>query len=548
MKRRKLATAAALVAGASLLALSLPTADAHSAAPSKAAKKGGTLNVDWVDSDTDYIDPAFAYYQLSWEVEYSTCSKLNNYQDGTSKDPRAQKLISDAANPPKISGDGKTYTYTIKKGIKFNTGEELTALHFKKSLERALAKGMSSPAVSFFSDIVGAAAYADGKAKAISGISAKGSQITYKLTKADPTFLARNAMPFTCPLPKSLWANRDKKGLQGGVPGAGPYYIEKWTPKRSMIVKKNPNYKGSRPANVDQIVIKANVPAKTTILNVKKGVADIANGRYDNSAYADVKNGFPKQYHVDPELRIDYIAMNTSRAPFAGNVDLRKAINYAIDRTQLNRLAGVDAGVILSNMIPRSIPGHLASNENLYPPVSDPAKAKTLVGSATVPTLTMYSSTGPSQDARIQVYKANLAAVGLNLDVQQFDRGDQFQKEGVKGAPYDLADEAWGADYPDPFDFVNILLDGNNIADANNVNFAYLNDPKWNAEMARVTGIANQKARLVAFGELDKQLTTEVVPWAVRGQANSRLFVSKRLGAYTYHPIYSLDYPAMSVS
>ena len=549
MKRRTIASLAALAAGVSLVAFSLPGASARDAAPTKAAKKGGTLKIDWVESDTDYIDPALAYYQLSWEVAYSTCSKLVNYQDGNGNDPRAQNLIPDAATATaKVSGDGKSYTYTVKSGLKFSYGEPLTALAYKKTMERTLAKVMSSPSYGFFNDIAGAAAYNKGTAKSISGITVSGNKITYKLNKADPTFLARNAMPFTCPLPPSLWKNRDKKGIQKTLPGSGPYFISNWAPKRSMIVKTNPNYKGKRPHNVDEIQFKVNVPAETAVLNVTKGTSDIANGRYANSAYADFKNKFANRYHVDPELRIDYIAFNTSREPFASNVDLRKAVNNAIDRTAINQLAGVDAGRIQTNMIPKGIPGYSEANSKLFPLVADVAAAKTLVGSkAPSAPLVMYSTTGPAGDARAQLYKSQFQAAGLQLDVQQFDRGDQFQKEGVKGAPYDMADEAWGADYPDPFDFINILLDGTTIQDSSNVNFAYLNDPAYNTKMADTNKIASPKARLVAYGQLEKDLSTQVVPWAVRGQANSRLFSSPRLKTWTYHPIYSLDYGVMSV-
>ena len=534
MKIRHLASLTALAAGATMLVLAAPGAQARAGkASSGAAKKGGTLKVDWVESDTDFIDPAFAYYQLSWEVENSTCRKLTNYFDAADTNPKAQNLIPDAAVAmPKVSSDGKTYSYTLRSGIKYSNGEPLTAVDYKMAFSRFMDKKMSSPATAFFGDIT--------------GISAKGNALVYKLKAADGTFLARNSMPFTCPLPKSLYKNRDAKGIQKTIPGAGPYYVSSWTPKRSLILKRNPNYKGNRPANPDEIDIKANVPADAAVLDVTKGTTDIANGRYANSAYADFKNKYPTRYHVNPELRIDYLAFNTARPAFATNVNLRKSVNYAIDRTAINNLAGVDAGLIQSNMIPKGIPGNSKSGD-VYPPVSDPAKAKGLAGSGTSAPLVMFSSTGPASDARIQLFKSEFQAAGLQLDVQQFDRGDQFQQEGVKGAAYDIADEAWGADYPDPFDFINVLLDGNTIAAKGNVNFSYLNDPEWNDKLAKTNAIASPKARITAYGQLEKDLQEQVVPWAVRGQANSRLFSGPRLKNWTYHPIYSLDYGVMSV-
>ena len=77
----------------------------------------------------------------------------------------------------------------------------------------------------------------------------------------------------------------------------------------------------------------------------------------------------------------------------------------------------------------------------------------------------------------------NLKAIGIDVEVRQFARAIQFSKEGTKGEPFDIAFEGWQADYPDPYDFLNVLLDGRTIKDANNVNFSYLNDPAVNAKL-----------------------------------------------------------------
>jgi len=119
-------------------------------------QKGGTLKVLLAD-DTDYVDPALAYYQISWQFEYSTCLKLLNYPD--SAGDAGSQLVPEAATAlPEVSADGKTYTFTIKPGQKFSppSTEEVTAQTFKYAIERDLNPKMQSPAASFISDIVGA--------------------------------------------------------------------------------------------------------------------------------------------------------------------------------------------------------------------------------------------------------------------------------------------------------------------------------------------------------------------------------------------------------
>ena len=84
--------------------------------------------------DIDFIDPALAYYQTSWQIEYATCVKLLNYPD---KSGDAGKVLTpEAASAlPTVSADGKTYTFTVPAGkFKFNTGEPVTAATFQHAL------------------------------------------------------------------------------------------------------------------------------------------------------------------------------------------------------------------------------------------------------------------------------------------------------------------------------------------------------------------------------------------------------------------------------
>src|SRR5712691_4480937 len=105
---------AALAIGAGLLVaagFASPASSKNAVSSSKVAKTGGTLRINLV-SDTDYVDPALAYYQISWQFEYATCAKLLNYPDKDA--PAGSQLVADAATGlPRVSSDGKTYTFTV---------------------------------------------------------------------------------------------------------------------------------------------------------------------------------------------------------------------------------------------------------------------------------------------------------------------------------------------------------------------------------------------------------------------------------------------------
>jgi ABC-type oligopeptide transport system substrate-binding subunit len=153
MKRRFWASVALAATGAALLV------SAGFAGPQAAAKgeaRGGTLRVD-LRTDWDYIDPSLAYFTQSWQILNATNLKLLGFPD--KEGPGGSRMVAQAAAGfPKVSRDGKTYTFTIRPGFKFSNGAPVTAANFAASINRALIPRMQSPASSFLDDVVGAAA------------------------------------------------------------------------------------------------------------------------------------------------------------------------------------------------------------------------------------------------------------------------------------------------------------------------------------------------------------------------------------------------------
>ena len=112
----------------------------------------------------------------------------------------------------------------------------------------------------------------------------------------------------------------------------------------------------------------------------------------------------------------------------------------------------------------------------------------------------------------------------------------QIGKIQTRGEPFDLALNGWGADYADPFDFINVLLYGPSLQAANNVNISYFNDPTYNKKMEQAAALAGA-ARDKAYGALDIDLMKNAAPLAPILNANNRYFVSARFGCWTYQPV-----------
>ncbi len=546
MRSKRWLTAVAVALG--LFALLAASA---SAKVKSHAASGGTIQVD-LQSDLDYSDPALDYYQPGWEIEYATCLKLLNYKDANG--PQSSQLVPDAASFPKISNNGKRYDFTVNAGwTKFSNGQPVTAANFKAAFDRDADRQMQSPAISFFSDVVGS------DTSPVSGVQVRGNHLIVNLTKPAPDFEARVAMPFFCAIPTNL--AHDPNGVLA-PPSAGPYYIASRTPNKEIVVKKNPYYKGTRPHNISEIHFNVGETLDATYLRIQQGSTDYADSGIPPAAWAQAAQQYgvnkpqagKPQFYVRPDLSVRYYAFNHDRPMFQkagsnglGNVALMKAINYALDRHATLAQRGYLGGKRTDQILPPGIAGF--RDANLYPlqgPDLKTARAwMTKAGRLPGSSLVYYTCNAGSCPLRAQILQFDLKQIGLNLDIRPFSRGVQFVKEGNRGEPFDIADESWLADYADPYDFINVLLSGDNIHATNNNNYAYFNSPQYNQLMAQAQQLTGN-ARSNAYGNLDVNIMKNAAAWAPWDNDANRLFLSPHIGTFTYNNVYGIDYAAIT--
>jgi ABC-type oligopeptide transport system substrate-binding subunit len=388
------------------------------------------------------------------------------------------------------------------------------------------------------SDVVGAST------SPVSGVKAQGNHLVVTLTKASPDFLARIAMPFFCAIPANL--PHDPNGVLT-LPAAGPYYVASRTPNKSILLKTNPYYKGKRPHNAAQINYTVGNSLDATYLRVLQGSTDYASGGIPPASYAEAAEKFginKTQFWVQPLLSTSYLAFNTSRGIFKNNIALRKAVNQVIDRRAMLSQSGYLAGKRTDQILPPGMAGF--RDADLFP-LKQPniAAAKKLAeGHTGDGNVVLYESNRGASPLRAQIIQYNLAQIGLKVDTKLYARAVQLTKEGTRGEPYDIADESWGADYADPYDFINVLLNGTSIQKANNVNFSYFNDPTYIKQMEQAAGLAGPE-RAAAYSKLDLDLAKNASPLAAWDVDNERDFFSARTGCQLYHPVYGMDIAAL---
>lgn len=546
-KRSWLFSIVSLAAGASLIVAAFAGPAAGGSASSE-ARKGGTLRVNVAGTDIDDIDPSIAYGTTSWSMEYATALKLLNYPDAAA--PRGSRLVPEGAASYSVSRDGKTYTFNIRSGFRFSDGRKVTANNYAYAINRAADKDLQSPAFQFVSDpagtnIVGMQDVRDGKAGKARGVKvlANGARLQITLTKADPTFIAKITMPFFQAMSTRL--PRTKKVISVSkltdLPSAGPYYVSFREPNRTAILKRNPNYKGPRPSNADAIEFRMNVDLQAGYTQVQAGEVDTQFG-LPPTAPAELAQRYgvnKSQFFVEPLNCTRYIALNTQRPLFQNNIALRQAVNYAISRQAMIQQYGAFAGTPTDQILPPGMPGF--RNAAIYPSTPNMAKAKQLAAGKTRggKAVVYYGLTGVGPQL-LELTRAALAQIGIETDARGFRGFAIYDAAGKRNSDHDLVvGSGWCQDYPDPYDFVNILLYGGNIQEDNNNNLAYFNNPAYNRKMeaaAKLTG----DARLKAYGDLDIDIIKNQAPWASWQTISDRWFIGRRLDpkSFVWQPVY----------
>jgi ABC-type oligopeptide transport system substrate-binding subunit len=530
MTGKRLLGAVTAVLGVAVLAAAVATA-----AP--VAKKGGTVVVE-MTTDVDYVDPQLSYYGETWKLEAATACKLMNWPD---KEGAAGAVATPevAAGLPLISRDGKTYTFTIRSGFRFSNGKPVTAQSFVDAFNRFANPKMQSTGVQFLDIVKGAQAVVDGKASTISGVTAKGSKLVIQLTKPSPDLLARTTMPFVQAIDPTLAGQIDANGINEYA-SCGPYYFSSRTPGRSVTLKRNTYYKGPRAANADTIQVNIGNDVAVEYQNVEKGTTDYASGGIPATEWKNVvtRYGLNKKdgrVQVRPLLDIRYVAMNHARPLFRDNPGLAKAVNWAVDRQAFAAQGGYLYGKRTGQILP---PGMLGYNpQGIYPlriTANTAKQAKKLAqGNLRDGKAVLWSANSGTAPLQAQLIQYNLSQIGLDAEIKLLPRAQQFTNAGnPKTASYDLTVERWGADYADPYDFVNILLDGRQVGNPQHNNYAYFDVSKYNTQMASASLLTGAK-RGAAYAAIDGAMMRENPPWAPLVNSNDRTFLSARVGCVT---------------
>ena len=432
-----------------------------------AGLKGEIVRIALKGDVIDSIDPAAAqsaFNPLQTQFHYATCAKLLNYPDAAGDAGRG--LVPEvAAAWPSVTNGGRTYAFRIRSGYGFSppSRERVTAASFAHAIERDLSPKFPGPwALAKFGDIVGAAAFHNGRARHISGVIARGNSLVIRLARPAPDLPSRLASPVLCAVPASLPVVPG--GLDGPIPSAGPYYLADRA-GNVIVLKRNPNYGGPRPRRPDAIVYEWDIGPGVAAKRVEEGRADSVSALDPALAPATaVARAAGDRYRLTPTNWTELVALNTRRPLFA-NARMRRAVAQLLDRRSLAAALdiGTSGAVATSHVLPPSLAGSQAGSS--YPLGGNLQTARGLAGARPQHAVLAVSANvdGTVYDsAFVDALRGQLEAIGIRMTVEaipQTEYGDPAKLASHLARADFVAVERNASQTDDPVSYLRGSLD-----------------------------------------------------------------------------------------
>jgi peptide/nickel transport system substrate-binding protein len=504
-----------------------------------------------MDEGTDYLDPGLADTTEGWGVMWNVYLPLIGYRHRSgSAGARLVPYLATAL--PRISRDGTTYSLTLRDGLFYSNGARVKASDFKTTIERDFR--LDSAGAPFFLNIRGAEAFARKPSKrGIAGIEVdnKARTIVIHLEQPQADFSNVLASEFAAPVPADAPATDTSLHP---LPATGPYVIKSYAPRSGIVEERNPKFEAWRfhkavPAGNPDRVTWDIVPDASVALH------RVLTGKDDWMSYYPVpskrlhgieqKHASQLRFFTPPNLM--YFFMNTRVAPFTSR-KVRQAVNYAISRRWLKRLAGGLAGQT-ENVLPPGYPSF--RGHSLYR--HDLRKAIRLVHESGYwhwrKKIFVWNHDVPADLPYTEYLVTVLKRLGFRATPKLVTAGSYWTTIGNEKTRAQIGFADFVQDYPHPLDWFR-LLDGATRTPTHNSNYANL-DVGWvNRAIERLTRPTKQTRRVSnRWAALDRRVM-RLAPWAPFLNQEETDFFSPRvdLGCYVNNLLYEFDYASICVS
>ncbi len=405
-----------------------------------AATPKDTLVVAWAMDDIITMDPSEAFEISAGEVMGNTYDRLLRYDV---KDP--SKLIADAAKTWSVSADGKTYTFELKPGLKFASGNPMTAEDVVFSLQRGVLLD-KSPAF-----ILGQFGFTKDNVK--DKIKQTGPlTLTFETDKNYAPSFVYNCLTanIAAIMDKKLVMSKEVNGdmgyawLKTNYAGSGPMKLREWRANEVVALERNENYYGTK-SIMARVIYRHVKEAATQRLLLEKGDVDVARNLTPQDL-AGMANNKDIKTTATPKGTVYYIGLN-QKNPNLAKPEVREAMKYLVDYAGIGETLIKNIGVVHQNFMAIGLLG--ASTTNPYK--LDVDKAKALLAKAGLPNgfkVTIDMRTQQPVQGITESFQQTAKRAGIDIEILPGDGKQTLTK--YRARTHDMYIGQWGADYWDP--------------------------------------------------------------------------------------------------
>ncbi|WP_030419811.1 ABC transporter substrate-binding protein [Streptomyces sp. SCSIO 75703] len=519
--------------------------------------KGGTLTI-LSNQDFSHLDPARNWVMptmnLGTRLLYRTLVTFKA-EPGKGGSDLVPDLATDLGTP---SDGGRTWTFTLKEGVKYEDGSPIKAQDIKYNVERSFAPDLTGGPDYAAQYLAGTKGYKGPlQGQHLDSVKTPDDRtIVFELKRPVAEFAATATLPTFAPVPAS-----QEKGTQYDARpfSSGPYKVERYDRDKKLVLVRNEHWDQAtdsvRKAYPDKFVV---------VMGLKGGQIDdriIASEGADASAvqYADMRPESAPKVLTKPGVRARLLAesqgctemlhLNNSRAPF-DDPKVREAMQYAVDKEAVIIAGG---GPAFNEVATAYLPPALSDGEQAdtlrIAPSGDPAKAKELLKAAGKETLKVSLGVSTGDKGKAEAIQQGLARVGVEVVVDTIDPGAYYDVIGDLSTTPDMTLSGWCPDYPSGSTWIPFVFDGRTIKEKGNQgNNAQFRDEATMKRIDEINAMADARQANQAWIDLDAEIMKKSpsVPLLLKRKP---LLIGTNIAGAFGHPVWSgtIDYATVGL-
>ena len=461
-------------------------------------------------ADPRGLDPALIDDGESAKIVVNIYEGLLKYnKDSTNVEPSL-------AESWETSSDGLTYTFHLRKGVKFHDGTDFNAEAVKFNIDRQLEPNVTED--------MGYAGFVFGSVKDVEVVDEYTVKINMK--SASTPFLNNLAMALGAPIVSPTALKKYNNNVNENPCGTGPYKFVSWTKSQNVVLVRNDDYWGTKAATKN-VIFKFISDNSARVVALNNGEADIIDG-IDATVVQQIKDANNSIYEAQG-MNINYMAFNTTKAPF-DKKEVRKALTQAVNVPELVKSLYQGYAEPATSVMPSFMPGY---DKSISQASFDAEAAKSALQAAGVTTLHIITYTNPrpyntaNGQALAEAIQGYFKNVGVTATIDSYDWTTYKQK--VKAGDYDICFYGWIGDNGDPDNFMNLLSDSDPTMNVARWDFA---DFKALISKGLTTPAGDERNKI--YTDLEKMAAENAV-WLPISHAKTLVGYRSNVKGFNYH-------------